>query len=307
MYITLLCSLQVRYDIALLRCIGVFSSIEYIYQGVTLPHRKYTDTPRLEALQIVTSNGRIGRTMDMQHLTLKQRRFVNEYCVDENATQATIRAGYSENGAGQQGHLLLKNIDILAAIEERKAEVAVAASVTPEWVASQWAKLARADPNDLSQVRRVNCRYCNGVDHAYQWTQAEYLRAVELAVSSKLPAPDGLGGFGFDPAGEPAEDCPECGGLGAEEVYFADTRKLKGSAKLLYAGVQKTRDGMKVLTRDQDAALNNLARYLGMLVDRKELSGPNGGPVAVATLTAEDLTDDQLAALLHADEATGSD
>ena len=53
-----------------------------------------------------------------------------------------------------------------------------------------------------------------------------------------------------------------------------------------------------------DAAVANLARYLGMMVDKKELSGPGGGPIPMASLTAEDLTDDQLAALLKADDAT---
>lgn len=69
----------------------------------------------------------------------------------------------------------------------------------------------------------------------------------------------------------------------------ADTRKLKGSAKVLYAGAKQTRNGIEILTRDKDAAVVNLARYLGMMVD-KELSGPGGGPIPMASLTAEDLT-----------------
>ena len=85
---------------------------------------------------------------------------------------------------------------------------------------------------------------------------------------------------------------------------MADTRKLRGSARRLYAGVQKTKEGLKIVTRDQDAALTNIARYLGMMVDKKEISGPGGGPLAMATLTAEDLTDEQLAAILKASDAT---
>ena len=50
--------------------------------------------------------------------------------------------------------------------------------------------------------------------------------------------------------------------------------------------------------------MSNLARYLGMMVDRKEISGPGGGPVALAHLSADDLSDDQLAAILKADDAT---
>ena len=36
-------------------------------------------------------------------LTAKQERFVDEYLVDLNATQAAIRAGYSKNSARQIG------------------------------------------------------------------------------------------------------------------------------------------------------------------------------------------------------------
>ena len=233
-------------------------------------------------------------------LTPKQRRFVNEYCVDENATQAAIRAGYSENGAGQQAHLLLKNIEIQEAIAERMEEVAVAASITPEWVVAQWAKIATADPNGLVQVRRTCCRYCYGFGNQYQWTEGEYAAAVDKAIEAGKPAPDGMGGFGFNPNAEPAEDCPECGGLGIEDVHIFDTRKLKRHP--LYAGAERTRNGIKVTLRDQDKARDNLARYLGMLVDKKEISGPGGGPLGIVGLNAEDLTDDQLAAILKVDD-----
>lgn len=237
-------------------------------------------------------------------LTPKQRRFVNEYCVDENATQAYIRAGYSEEGAGQSAHTLLKKTEISEAIKERMEELAVAASITPEWVVGQWAKIATADPNSIVQVRRTCCRHCHGFGHQYQWTEAEYSAAVDRAVDSGKPAPDGMGGFGFNPNAAPNSDCPECGGLGIEDVHVADTRKLRGPAKVLYAGAERTRNGIKVNMRDKDAAVVNLARYLGMQIDRKEISGPGGGPLGVVGLTADDLTDDQLAAILKASDAT---
>lgn len=233
-------------------------------------------------------------------LTPKQRRFVNEYCVDENATQAYIRAGYSQDGAGQSSYALLKKSYIAEAIKERMEELAVAAGITPEWVVGQWAKIATANPSVLVSVRRTNCRHCHGFDHQYQWTEAEYSKAVDVACDTGNEAPDGMGGFGFDPNAAPNEDCPECGGQGIADVHVADTRKVRSP---LYAGAERTRNGIRVNMRDQDAAVSNLARYLGMLVDRKEISGPNGGPVPMAHITADDLTDDQLAAILKADEA----
>lgn len=234
-------------------------------------------------------------------LTPKQRRFVNEYCVDENATQAYIRAGYAQEGAGQSAHTLLKKPEIAGAIKERMEELAVAASITPEWVVGQWAKIATANPSALVSVRRSNCRHCHGFGHQYQWTEAEYSKAVDVACDTGKEAPDGMGGFGFDPNAAPNKDCPECGGQGVADVHVADTRKVRSP---LYAGAERTRNGIKVNMRDQDAAVSNLARYLGMMVDRKEISGPGGGPVALAHLSADDLSDDQLAAILKADDAT---
>ena len=234
-------------------------------------------------------------------LTPKQRRFVNEYCVDENATQAYIRAGYAQEGAGQSAHTLLKKPEIAGAIKERMEELAVAASITPEWVVAQWAKIATANPSALVSVRRTNCRHCHGFGHQYQWTEAEYSKAVDVACDTGKEAPDGMGGFGFDPNATPNKDCPECGGQGIADVHVADTRKVRSP---LYAGAERTRNGIKVNMRDQDAAVSNLARYLGMMVDRKEISGPGGGPVALAHLSADDLSDDQLAAILKADDAT---
>ena len=233
----------------------------------------------------------------------RQQRFVQEYCKDFNATQAAIRAGYSEKTAGQQAHELLKNPEIAEAIEERKEQLAALVEIDAAWVLRQWKQIATADPNEIMQLRRGCCRHCHGFGHAYQWTEGEYMTAVNKAIDAGKDAPDGMGGFGYNLNAEPHPDCPECGGLGQETLHVNDTRKLKGAAKRLYAGVQKTKDGLKIITRDQDAALANISRYLGMLVDRKEISGPNGGPVPLAHITANDLTDDQLAAILKAEDA----
>jgi len=56
-------------------------------------------------------------------LTEKQKRFVAEYIKDYNATQAAIRAGYSEQTAYSQGNRLLKNVDIKKAIKELQDEI----------------------------------------------------------------------------------------------------------------------------------------------------------------------------------------
>lgn len=50
-------------------------------------------------------------------LTDKQQRFVAEYLIDLNATQAAIRAGYSEKTANEQGNRLLANVSVAPAIQ----------------------------------------------------------------------------------------------------------------------------------------------------------------------------------------------
>lgn len=61
--------------------------------------------------------------MARQGLTPKQTRFVAEYLVDLNATQAAIRAGYSAKTARQIGQRLLTKVDIAAAVGELQAIV----------------------------------------------------------------------------------------------------------------------------------------------------------------------------------------
>ena len=45
-------------------------------------------------------------------MTTKQQRFVEEYLIDLNATQAAIRAGYSAKTANEQGARLLANVSV---------------------------------------------------------------------------------------------------------------------------------------------------------------------------------------------------
>lgn len=69
---------------------------------------------------------------DAKALTAKQQRFVDEYLVDLNATQAAIRAGYSEKTAQQIGSENLSKPVIAAEVEARQAKVAEKAGLTLE-------------------------------------------------------------------------------------------------------------------------------------------------------------------------------
>ncbi len=79
--------------------------------------------------------------------TLKNRRqrFVDEYLVDLNATQAAIRAGYSVKTSKMQGSRLLTNDDVQADIADRQAKRAKKVGVTAEEVIAELRKLAFFD------------------------------------------------------------------------------------------------------------------------------------------------------------------
>lgn len=82
-------------------------------------------------------------------LSPKQRRFVAEYARDLNATQASIRAGYSAKTAHVQGPRLLGNVRVRAAIERFQAGLAGKIEVEVERVVRELAALAFLDPRDL--------------------------------------------------------------------------------------------------------------------------------------------------------------
>lgn len=76
-------------------------------------------------------------------LTPKQARFVEEYLVDLNATQAARRAGYSARTAEQQGPRLLGNAGVAAAIAEGQSDLSDRAEITQVEVIADLRRLAR--------------------------------------------------------------------------------------------------------------------------------------------------------------------
>src|SRR3954463_3814279 len=76
----------------------------------------------------------------------RQARFVAEYLVDLNATQAAIRAGYSPATANQIGARLLANVKVAAAIAEAQAARGRRTEVTADRVVLELARVAFGDP-----------------------------------------------------------------------------------------------------------------------------------------------------------------
>lgn len=214
-------------------------------------------------------------------------RFVEEYCKDRNGTQAAIRAGYTSNveAAGVTAARLLSDVRVQGLIEEQMQRVAQEATVEAAEILREYLALATADASKIMHVRRVNCRYCWGVGHQYQWKAREYAEACDAAQrpakrgEEPAPFPDCSGGFGFRHSAEPNPACPECDGEGHEDIFFRDTEGLTGPERKLIAGIKRTKDGLEVKLRDQDGALKILAQYAGLLIERKEVTGKDGRPL----------------------------
>ena len=82
-------------------------------------------------------------------LTPKQQRFVDEYLIDLNATQAAIRTGYSKKTAGLSGHHNLKSPEVQQAIRAAMRERQERTEVTQDRVLQEYARLAFFDPRKL--------------------------------------------------------------------------------------------------------------------------------------------------------------
>jgi phage terminase small subunit len=78
----------------------------------------------------------------------KQERFVQEYLVDLNATQAAIRAGYSKKTAASIGAENLIKPEIAVAITKGKAELAKETGVTAKNVIAEMARVGFANMQD---------------------------------------------------------------------------------------------------------------------------------------------------------------
>lgn len=76
-----------------------------------------------------------------EKLTDKQSRFCDEYMIDLNATQAAIRAGYSENTAKEIGCENLTKPNIQERIQELQKEVQERNKISADMVVNELAKI----------------------------------------------------------------------------------------------------------------------------------------------------------------------
>lgn len=214
-----------------------------------------------------------------RNLDAREKLFVGEYLVTLNPEKAALAAGYSKSVARTKAYLWVSSskhkphvFEAIAVAQQKRAE---RTEITQDKVLERYWQIATANANELVQFRRVCCRYCHGKGFLYQWrNEREFQDAVAAAKaqgeSATVPVDDG--GYGYDRRLRPNPKCPECYGEGIGEIFAADTRDVPAGALVLYAGVKQTQGGFEVKTHDQLAALQSVARHLGMFNDKVKVN-----------------------------------
>ena len=93
-------------------------------------------------------------------LTPKQEKFIQEYLVDLNATQAAIRAGYSEKTARASAARNMQNVNIQDALQEAREKQQERTEITADMVLMELKSIALDDAADYQDSR---LRYSNKI------------------------------------------------------------------------------------------------------------------------------------------------
>ncbi|MBK2673141.1 terminase small subunit [Citrobacter freundii] len=198
-------------------------------------------------------------------LSDQQMIFAQHVLDGKTRVEAYRLAGYKCDGENAYfaASQVYRNIKVRRYIYAMRKERQTRYSAELDDVIAQLNAIINADPNEISQYRRVNCRYCWGFGHQYQWRDAvEFEEAEEEAKAKEKPAPRDDGGYGYNQTLDPNPDCPRCNGEGRGEAVFADTRDIEGDAIHLLHGVKLGKFGIEILTADKDSARKELSRLI---------------------------------------------
>lgn len=166
-------------------------------------------------------------------LTDKQRKFCDEYLIDLNATQAAIRAGYTEKYANTNASKLLQNTTISQYIGERQKELSRKTEITQERVIRELALIAFSNT-------------------------ADYAHVVEKKMKAEV---GGILVDILDKDGKPVT---------YRTVEPVLTEELTEEQKRALAVIKKGREGLEVKSCDKVKALELLGKHLGIFTDKIE-------------------------------------
>ncbi len=118
----------------------------------------------------------------MARLTAKQKRFIEEYLVDLNATQAAIRAGYSPHTAREIGCENLSKPHIRARVEKELAERSKRTGINQDRVIRELARIALVNPVDVINMDEATIK---------EMASADDTAAILSVKVKKIPTEEG--------------------------------------------------------------------------------------------------------------------
>ena len=117
-------------------------------------------------------------------MTKKQKRFVEEYLIDLNATQAAIRAGYSPETAYSIGSENLKKPERRVCIEKAMAERSKRTGINQDRIIMELAKIGLLNPKNLINFEEATVK---------EDATEEDLAAISSIRVKRFPTKDGEG------------------------------------------------------------------------------------------------------------------
>jgi len=187
----------------------------------------------------------------MAKLTEKQKRFVDEYLIDLNATRA-YKAAYpsvkKDEVAASAAVRLLRNVNVQTYMKEKQQKLQERTEITQDKVLLELAKIA----------------FSNGSDFAKVVTKPKTRRV-------------------WDDDTQEYKDSNEV----EQFVELIDTDDLPTDKKAAIASIKETKFGIAVESCDKVRALELIGKHLGMFKDKVEISGQVNNPME--GLTTEEL------------------
>jgi phage terminase small subunit len=116
-------------------------------------------------------------------ITPRQRRFVEEYLVDLNATQAAVRAGFAKKTAYSSGPRLLANVGVANAIAAAKQARSEVTAIDSAWVLRQAVQVYQRCVQEIRPVLHPKTRKQSMDENGnvlFTFNAAAASRALEL-------------------------------------------------------------------------------------------------------------------------------
>jgi phage terminase small subunit len=233
----------------------------------------------------------------------RQRLFVDAYVLSKNKTKAARVAGYAHDSAGQEGHRLLKNAEIRAAVDERMSTLAMSADEAMH----RMSEVASTRLNEYFTIQKVQGyqlesvtlkqlverkegeidfirEYMNREGLVTEEEQKPYLEKISLLRVELL---DYL--LKQDQHGDEATLLVPGAPVVTEEATLDLVAIARAEGEGLVTEFKHTKDGIQVKIADPVPALRDILRIHGKFVDRKDITS-KGQRITGFLIT--DVTDD---------------